>query len=354
MRLMFAYHLMGIRAGDAGSVRDIHGYARAARALGHEVVVYGPADTHPSLSLSLDVAAADAAVFVFEWTTQLREGDQLDLLRLVGGVPRARRVVLDCDGAYNDALALDGDYNHRDAAAARRWVETCDSLADKVCQPTLRPLRPNVRPFLFYAYDPAWELPLDFRAKEYGMLYVGHSKFRWRPLARVLRAVEPVRPRVGRLALVGHGWDAPPPWAGPMRMEDAYATDPAYLRRLGVEVRPAVPFGRVIGWMSRATFNPVLLRPTFGRLGLVTPRLFETPAAGTIPLLGPGAAHVPELYGEGAGELVLPDEEPQEKILDLVSRPERYAAIVAGIRRHLAERHSHAARLRQLIEIVES
>jgi glycosyltransferase involved in cell wall biosynthesis len=139
-----------------------------------------------------------------------------------------------------------------------------------------------------------------------------------------------------------------------MRMEDAYATDPAYLRRLGVEVRPAVPFGRVIGWMSRATFNPVLLRPTFGRLGLVTPRLFETPAAGTIPLLGPGAAHVPELYGEGAGELVLPDEEPQEKILDLVSRPERYAAIVAGIRRHLAERHSHAARLRQLIEIVES
>src|ERR687888_2129772 len=216
MRLMFVHWPFE----DQGSGLVIQGYTRAARELGHEVAVYGVDYAKIPLSYSLDVAAADAAVFVFEWTTQLYYGDQLDLLRLVGGVPRARRVVLDCDGAYNDALALDGDYNHRDAAAARRWVETCDSLADKVCQPTLRPLRPNVRPFLFYAYDPAWEVPLDFATNDFGMVYVGHSKFRWRPLARVLRAVEPIRPQVGRLALVGHGWSAPPPWAGPMGVED--------------------------------------------------------------------------------------------------------------------------------------
>ena len=76
-------------------------------------------------------------------------------------------------------------------------MAVCDSLSDKICQPTLHPLRPNVRPFLFYAYNPAWERPLDSRAKEYGMVYVGHSKFRWRPMKQVLRGVEPIRERVG-------------------------------------------------------------------------------------------------------------------------------------------------------------
>jgi glycosyltransferase involved in cell wall biosynthesis len=186
------------------------------------------------------------------------------------------------------------------------------------------------------------------------MVYVGHSKFRWRPLARVLRAVEPIRPQVGRLALVGHGWGAPPPWAGPMGIEDIYYTDPAYLRELEVEIIPPVPFDRVIGWMSKGIINPVIYRPLFDHLRLVTCRTFETPAAGTIPLFALDAGYVRELYGEAALELVLPDRNPQEKILDMVSRPEHYAGIVAGIRRHLAERHSYEARLRQLIEIVES
>ena len=38
MRLLFVYYLYG----DGGSVQDLHGYTRAARALGHEVKVYGP------------------------------------------------------------------------------------------------------------------------------------------------------------------------------------------------------------------------------------------------------------------------------------------------------------------------
>src|SRR5262249_35469592 len=160
-------------------------------------------------------------------------------------------------------------------AAARRWVGLCDSLSDKVCQPTYHPLRPNVRTFFFYAYNPAWEVPLDPGPREYGMVYVGHGKFRWRPMLRVLRAVAPVQAYLGRLGLVGHGLDRVPVWAVPYGMEDAYYTDPEYLRRLDVEVLPAVPFGEVVGWMSKGRFNPVVSRPTFTRLRLVTPRFFE-------------------------------------------------------------------------------
>jgi hypothetical protein len=350
MRLMFVYWAFE----DQGSGLLIQGYTRAARALGHEVAVYGRPNPKIPLNYSLDVASADAVVFIFEWTTQLQQGNALDLVRLVSRVPRRRRVILDGDGNYNDLVRVGADYNHRTEPDRRRWVEVCDSLTDKVCQPTLHPLRPNVRTFLFYCYNPAWEVPLDFRDREYAMLYVGHSKFRWGPMARVLRAIEPVRDRVGRLGVVGHGWDTPPAWAGPMKMEDAYYTDVAYLRRLGVEFLPPVPFGEVVAWMSKATFNPVISRPTFNRLRLVTPRFFETPAAGTIPLFGLDDAYVAEIYGERALELVLPAERPEDKILDLQRRPEHYAGIVRGIRRHLAQRHSQAARLQELVEIIES
>src|SRR5262249_59375847 len=142
--------------------------------------------------------------------TNLRFGDQLDLLRIVSQVPRERRFVIDCDGAYNDRIVAGPDYNHKDEASSRQWVEVCDALSDKVFQPTYHPVRPNVRPFLFHAYDPAWERPLDFRAKEYGMAYVGSNWFRWRPMQHVLQAVERVRERVGRIALVGHDWGAMP------------------------------------------------------------------------------------------------------------------------------------------------
>jgi hypothetical protein len=354
MKLMFVYWAFE----DQGSGLVIQGYTEAARALGHEVAVYGRwrfGKDNPKIPLnySLDLASADAVLFVFEWTTGLRPGDHLDLVRLVGQVPRKRRVILDGDGNYNDPFTEGNDYNHRDPQSARRWTEVCDSLADKVCQPTLHPRRANVRPFLFYAYNPAWERPLEFAGREFDLLYVGHSKFRWRPMHRVLKAVEPVRGRVGRVGLVGHGWGTPPPWAGEMGIEETYYTDAEYLKRLRVELLPAVPFTQVIDRMNRARVNPVLLRPTFEQMRLVNPRMFETVAAGTVPLFGFDREHVREIYGEPGLELWLPDEGAPEKVLDMLMRPDRYRAVVTEVRRHLAEKHSHAVRLRELIEIVE-
>jgi hypothetical protein len=106
--------------------------------------------------------------------------------------------------------------------------------------------------------------------------------------------------------------------------------------------------------MSKATFNPVIARPIFDRLRFVTPRLFETLGANTIPLFGLDPAHVREIYGEAALELILPEFDPEQKIIDIMSRPEHFADIVRSTRRHLAEKHSHAARIQELIDIVES
>src|SRR5215467_4539074 len=192
MRIMFVYWAFE----DQGSGRLIQGYTKAAQQLGHEVVVYGKQNPKIPLNYSRDVNSADAVVFIFEWTTDLLQGDHLDLARLVAKIPRKRRVILDGDGNHNDLIRVGRDYNHADVAARDRWISVCESLSDKICQPTMRPLRNDVRTFLFYCYNPEWEAPLDFDRKEFGMLYVGHSKFRWSPMRRVLDAIAPVRQRV--------------------------------------------------------------------------------------------------------------------------------------------------------------
>jgi hypothetical protein len=346
---MFVYYAFE----DQGSGLVIQGYSEAARSLGHEVIVYGRENPRIPLEYSLDVASADAAVFIFEWTTDLRYGDNLDFARIVSSIPRDRRVIIDGDANYNDVVAVEGDYNHRDAEASRHWINTCDGLADKICQPTLHPRRSDVIPFLFYGYNPQWQRPLDFATKDFGMLYVGHSKFRWGPMARVLRSIEPIRSKVGRIGLVGEGWGSLPWWARWMQIEDTYYSEPEYLRDLDVELLPPVAFSEVPAWMSRAVFNPVLLRPTFRELGLVNPRMFETAAAGTIPIFDLEPDHVADIYGEAGLELIL-DGDASVRIEEIVSCPRKYAARVERIREHLARHHSHERRMRQLIEILEA
>ncbi|MGD9713121.1 MAG: glycosyltransferase [Thermomicrobiales bacterium] len=186
------------------------------------------------------------------------------------------------------------------------------------------------------------------------MVYVGHSKFRWAGMERVLKAIEPVRDAVGRIAIFGHGWSEQPHWAGEMRIEDIYQTDPAYLQKLGVEVMDPVPFADVIATVRRGVFNPVVYRPLFEHLGMVTCRTFETIAAGTIPLYLLNREYVREIFGEAALELRIDGPEACAKIEDVMARPDHYAEIVREIREDFASRHSPAARLRELIGIIES
>jgi hypothetical protein len=277
----------------------------------------------------------------------------LNLVRLMNRIPRKRRIVIDDDGMYNAVTTVDGDFNHVNEDACRQRMEMYESISDKIYQPTLHPVVPNVGSFLFHAYDPALEVPLDFWSKELGMIYVGSNWFRWRPMSRVLKALEPVREGVGRVGIVGRDWDRIPGWVESPLREQAYYTDPAYLRALGIELMPAVPAHCVVVTMSRAVFNPIIVRPIFYHFELINPRMFETPAANTIPLFGLHQRCVGEIYGDRARELVL-DEHAAEKIADVLRRPEYYAEIVKDIRRHLAQTQSYQKRLEELVGIIES
>jgi hypothetical protein len=349
MRLIFVHWAYD----DRGSAQDLYNYRETAKQLGHEVVVYGPPE-FSSFHYSLEVRDTDAIIFIFEWTTDLQHGNQIDWLRLVANVPRSRRVVIDCDGKFNDTITVIGDYNHAKAAESQTWMEICKSLSDKIYQPTLHPLQPNVKTFFFHAYNPAWALPFDFRQKCYGMFYVGNNWFRWRQMERILKAVERVRAKVGRVGITGYGWGATPPWANATIREDAYRSDVEYLKKLDVEVAPPIRFDQVITSMGNGVFTPVIYRPLFEHLRLVTCRTYETPAANTIPIFGSDPDFVAEIYGSRAQALALPENHPEELIADVMERPQHYAEIVEEMRTMLAEKHSYAARLKELVAIVES
>jgi hypothetical protein len=104
--------------------------------------------------------------------------------------------------------------------------------------------------------------------------------------------------------------------------------------------------------MGRGVFSPVMYRPLFDHLRLVTCRTFETPAANTIPLFCQEEDFVREVYGDAASELVLPSTNPLEKVLDMLARRRHYLEVAHEIRRQLARRYSYADRLRELIAIL--
>lgn len=349
MKIVFVYY--GYE--NAGSMLDLRGYTRAAREMGHEVVVYGPPKRAFALDYSKDLSNADAVVFVVEWTTELQFGDNVDWVRLLDAVPRERRIVIDCDGHYNDPVWFMGDYNHWAMEASAEWINFCDSLSDKIFQPSYRPRRKNVRPFFFHIYDPTWESPISLEKKPFDMIYVGHTKHRWRGMLKVLKAIEKVRDKVGRVGLVGEGWGKSLDWMEQGEAKAKHYIDRDYLRKHRFEGLPAVPFDEVAVTIEKGVFNPVVYRPVFEQLGFVTCRTFETPAAGTIPLFLLNRDYVVEIYGEPATELMITGEEDSDKILDVLARPGYYADIVMDIRKDFRERHSPSARLRELIGFIE-
>jgi hypothetical protein len=115
----------------------------------------------------------------------------------------------------------------------------------------------------------------------------------------------------------------------------------------------AVPYQQVAATINKGVFNPVVYRPLFEYLGMVTCRTFETPAAGTIPLFLLDRDYVAEIYGARAMALVLDDEHVHDTIADVLERPEHYAEIVMEIRRDFALRHNPEARLNELLKFIE-
>jgi hypothetical protein len=164
----------------------------------------------------------------------------------------------------------------------------------------------------------------------------------------LLPAIEQARAHLGKVCFIGSWWDAVPVGAAELGIQAAFGTDPDWLRRLRIEVKPAVPYTEVARVMSTGRVNVMTQRPLFARLGLLTSKYFEIFAADTVPLVMLEPDQAASVYGPAGRELALHGE-VANKLLDVLRRPRKYGEIVDEVRRHLAAHHSYRNRVQELV-----
>jgi hypothetical protein len=349
----------------ARAVNTMVKYVETGTRLGHEVALFGEQPPElPSMPFSLDVDRFDYAVFIVYEASDFP--DLPYLARLLDGMPKERRIVIDCSGRYNETIRVEHDFNHLerlDGHQGWEWIEGIEAVSDRILQPTPAPLRADVRPFLFHAYDPAavarpyasaaeaaagWGAA---DAKPYGVAYAGNNWQRWSQLAPFFEAVAPLADRLGSACLAGWDWDKRPGWAEEHGLAGV-DVDPELLERLGVEVRWATTYDEFILFLSQSRFSPVFQRPLYNHLRLVTNRMFETFCADTIPLLMLPHDLIDAVYGPAARRLA-PDGDVAGLIEDALADPRPYWQAVLETRRHLAREHSFERRFTQLLQVIE-
>jgi hypothetical protein len=351
---------------SARAINAIVNYVRIGTALGHEVALFSdPIDDLPDVPTSRDPKPFDYVMFVVYETPDFP--DLPYLAHLLDGVPRERRIIVDCTGRYNETINVEHDFNHlekMDNHLGWEWIDGFDAVAKTILQPTLAPLRPSARGFLFHGFDPAAvERPYETAEqaarswtgkaadpKPYGMVYVGNNWQRWSQMRSLLKAVEPIKQSIGPMCLTGWAWDYRPDWAAELGI-DGIDTDPGMLWDMGVELKGNISFDQVIPFVSQARFAPVIHRPLFNHLGIVTNRTFETFCSDTVPLLMLPDTMIESIYGPAARMLAV-GEDVAAHIQDIQRRPEAYWDAILKTRAHLANRHSFERRFEELSAIL--
>ena len=351
----------------ARSVFPISKYVELGKQLGHRVALYGEQTNEPpALPYSLDTKMFDVAIFIVYESWDFP--DMPYLAQLLDGIPRERRLIIDCCGRYNDTLRVEHDFNHlekMDGHQGWEWVEGFEAVSSTILQPTQKPLRSSVRSFLWHAFDPAsvvksyateqeavqaWSSP-DRNRKPYAMTYVGHNWQRWTQIRTLLEGVQPLSADFGPIAFAGSDWEKRPDWAAQLGIQGV-DVDPELLARARVQLNPPIPFQEMIGFISQGRFSPVVQRPLFNHLGIVTNRMFATFCADTIPLLMLPRNLVESIYGPSAEPLCI-DQDVKSHISQILRNPAPYWKAVLDTRKYLAERHTFQHRFQELLGILE-
>ena len=332
---------------NCGSSNALLGYVKAGEILGHDVRVSEFGYIDRIIRRSIPVAKrnweANLLVIVYESYPFLSD---IDIDKIVRYIPRSRRVIIDPDSKYLEPHTFEDDTNHPTSDSYNYWTQLYDYLSDTILQPTLRVNTiKNVKKFIYFGINTKKEFSKI--KKDFDFLYIGNNWFRWKDISRIIKSTALVRGRFKRIAVIGNYW-----FGETMEgFESATHSDPNLFKVNNIEIFKSVPYGQVEHSMSRGLVNPILVRPILYELKFVTPRMFETFAADTVPVYPKYFSYAVDIYGQEARKLLLSDQ-PAQDILKILDDYENYISIARRIRADLIEEHSYETRLQELVKFV--
>jgi hypothetical protein len=333
-------------AGDfrwgSGSSHVVANYVRVAGARGAEVRVSSTLGSHDDqvthlLPYEADPRWATHLVIVLEGNPYLDQ-ESVDILERAA--PSHRRLVIDADG-HSLPLRSVGLDDNQAPHGAETWARQFELAACAVIRPRLRTGSSGSAdlPFSYFGMP----RPAEVVPQACGLRYVGANWWRFDALVAVVRAYRAADAH-SRVEVCGRYWD------GERRPEYEAATTACadVLNQLAVKVHSPVPFGRVVSAMSGAVVSPVLLRPVLSALELMTPRVFETIAAQTIPLFMRSDASISDITGRD-GLLCLGNNAMDDMARVLSDLP-AHRAIADDLRREMYELYRYEAVFDRLLE----
>lgn len=333
---------------NCGSSNAILGYHLAGKKLEIDVRVSEFGYVDEVIRKSITVAGRDWVpdlfVIVYESYPFLSNED-LDQIQKF--IPRRNRIIIDPDGKYLPPIRTSKDANHDTDNSYQYWTEVYDSLSDVILQPTLENVNnKKIHPFLYFGISDIVRGRKE-KHKDFDLLYVGNNWYRWHDILWIIKAISNIRNRVKRIGLIGQFWldDVMEGY------ENATYSDPEVLKENNIKILNPAPYREVENTMSRGLMHPILIRPILHEIGFVTPRMFETFSADTVPLIPLYFKHAEKLYGPEAKDLFL-GENASEKIVDIMDNYNLYKAICERIRLDLIAEHSYDKRLSQLIQFM--
>lgn len=334
---------------NSGSSNTLLGYVRAGATLCYDVRVseFGYIDN--IIRSSVPVAERnwkpDLLVIIYESYPFL---SSLDLEQIRTHIPRSKRIVIDPDGKYLEPHFRAGDSNHPTEESYQFWTSLYDSLSDTILQPFLgSSTNYKIKSFLYFGIDSKLS-EFTGQSKDFDLLYVGNNWYRWHDIKWFIKIITPIRSRLKKVALIGQYWLD----EVMEEFKEATYSDPNFLKRNEIKVYGSVPYGQVEMTMSRGLLNPIFIRPILTKLEFVTPRMFETLSADTVPLIPSYFTHATHLYGEDIRDLTISLDHPADDIMRILENYDENIKLVRNIREGLKAKHTYEARLKQLLQYV--
>ncbi len=286
----------------------------------------------------------DLAIIVFESYQFLSEAK---ICKIISRIPRTRRIIIDPDAKYSTPCHYKNDCNHKNNNEYMKWHDLYNCLSDTILQPSLVGSRTlNVHTFLYFGMDNMKQTTAKTRL--YDLIYIGNNWFRWQDMSKLIRKTQTIREILPKIAIGGRYWNEE-------NMNNfSYATfsNPKYLVNNNIDLLGVIPFGKVESTMSQGKINPIFIRSILNHMNLVTPRMFETFCADTVPIVPSYFKEAETLYGEKIKELIFSGNNTKEKLIDIVKNNNYYSNLTNEIKNELFKKHSYEQRLKELLNFL--